>query len=109
MLSDKNKLLHKKVRAHWGNLLECETPEDFNREGFGPESCAFCDEYFYRDPECIGCPIYEKTGLCRCNGTPYDDAFVTINDFVDGERETPPKEEIKEMIKFIDSLDDDNG
>lgn len=40
----------------------------------GDEKCPLC-EVFFGDYDfgtlCKGCPIYERTGLTKCRGTPY--------------------------------------
>ena len=36
----------------------------------GPENCALCNEFLAKD--CVGCPVFERTGEPLCNGTPYE-------------------------------------
>lgn len=50
----------------------------------GRADCPLCQVYFpasFRLGEfknaCLGCPIYEHTGRTGCEGTPYDDFFLT--------------------------------
>ncbi|RJP54171.1 MAG: hypothetical protein C4583_03310 [Anaerolineaceae bacterium] len=35
-------------------------------------ACPLCAEFRRDGAECVGCPVYEKTGLVRCFGTPFD-------------------------------------
>lgn len=37
------------------------------------ESCKLCNIYDTNDNDCNGCPVFEDTNRCCCEGTPYDD------------------------------------
>lgn len=37
----------------------------------GPRTCALCG--LYRDADCEGCPVEERTGQKCCDGTPYEE------------------------------------
>jgi len=40
-------------------------------EDRGGENCALCE--LFAEDECVGCPVYAKTGKTDCKGTPYKD------------------------------------
>ena len=42
--------------------------------------CQLCDLFYLKmsEPHCIGCPIYQYTGLDGCCGTPYYDWSLSI-------------------------------
>ena len=37
----------------------------------GAENCPLCALFDTEDADCIGCPVYEKTGEHGCGNTPY--------------------------------------
>jgi hypothetical protein len=49
----------------------------------GPDNCPLCQCFFEAD--CAGCPVYEKTGLYSCEGSPYE-AFSDAEDANDEKR-----------------------
>jgi hypothetical protein len=41
---------------------------------FGTSHCALCElffGFFIDDNRCFGCPVFKKTGLTNCRGTPW--------------------------------------
>lgn len=79
---------------HWERNVQAETPEDASTAA---QDCALCQVY---DPmlgaNCIGCPVMRHTGLARCGGTPYRDAFGWRKEwlqrsFTGGLRATPSR------------------
>jgi len=67
---------------HWEENVAAATPEEASTE---PGDCALCHK-FCRDyyDHCVGCPIFEKTGMKFCDGTPYEDAYSALRDWTDG-------------------------
>ena len=78
----------------------------------GPANCPLCQEFLYtydgnmtwrrtRITECIGCPVFERTGLQYCDNTPY-------NDYEQGEDKGFDAERLKELaqaeLDFLKSL-----
>lgn len=56
---------------HWDENARAKTPDDAGI--FGP-SCALCTMFVApraADDGCTGCPVFEKTGLRGCSGTPH--------------------------------------
>lgn len=45
-----------------------------------PNDCPLCSLFFYGGNDCEGCPIYKKTGLKGCQGTPYRCVMDTISE-----------------------------
>ena len=37
----------------------------------GCENCPLCQLFFLKNDNCGGCPVFNKTGLDLCGGTPY--------------------------------------
>jgi hypothetical protein len=59
---------------HWEELSNATSLDDAN---IGPSSCALCG--LFNTPlkkrlgkTCIGCPVYERTGLEGCRNSPYE-------------------------------------
>lgn len=93
---------------HWKELRDGEDPFKMI---LGVDSCALCQKYF-ESKGCVGCPVYSRTGLDECRGTPFSKAhtawklwrLVLINKADD----TLPREAFKaaadEEVKFLESL-----
>ena len=56
----------KKSIKHWE-----EVAEDPENEATSEYECALCELFFFKSDECVGCPIYEKTGHINCVETPF--------------------------------------
>ena len=69
----------KSLTEKWNNLDE-SNEEDWS-EALSWTNCACCLEYYFTDEEneCLGCPIYEKTGKPDCAGTPFEE--ISLNRF----------------------------
>lgn len=94
---------------HWERLL---SGEDLM---IGPGSCSLCRLYNtlfihrhndfplkkLQDICCIGCPVFEKTGLKYCAGTPYSIVDEKCND---GVSLSELKVEIENELDFLKSL-----
>lgn len=91
--------------AHWERMRDGK-----QYPGEAPDAihCALCKLY-YGDPEepsCVGCPIFEKTGLVDCNGTPFRSArkwWYTRNKPKDFD-ESEFKKAAQAMIDYLKSL-----
>lgn len=57
---------------HWKRL---STNSQEPNEAPNWKSCALCCRFLAQD--CLGCPIFDKTGKDSCRGTPYRYAFAT--------------------------------
>jgi hypothetical protein len=56
--------------AHWRRMRDDRKCE----EGPGATGCALCALFLTEVNKCLGCPVYERTGLPLCRGTPYKEA-----------------------------------
>lgn len=66
--------------AHWERLLKCvkdDDPAGARQEGWGPDSCALCQEFY--DNGCEGCPVKAITGYLHCIGSPWYRANWALN------------------------------
>lgn len=66
--------MHKDVlEALHGTILKWEKIIDGTGKDLGVFNCPLCKIFAFGRPEgdeCSGCPVYEKTGLSGCQGTP---------------------------------------
>jgi hypothetical protein len=102
------KELGEEVLAHWTRLSACKTRKEINKEGYGIDACAFCQEYYDegRDTSgqggCEGCPISMDTRRQHCENTPYGDFFGAMEY---GEDSDPvPSEEIEAELGYLTDL-----
>jgi hypothetical protein len=65
-------------------------------EWIGAASCKLCQMYGSND--CVRCPIFKKTRIAYCHGTPWDDIFFSKKGF------SPWCEAVEEEIEFLISL-----
>jgi len=65
-LSEKDRKLLKGSLNKWYKIAY-----EGARDG-GTTDCPLCDEYFYKETTCKGCPVAEWTGQTGCDGTPYE-------------------------------------
>jgi hypothetical protein len=67
--------------AHWGRMRDDIDKAVLADERPDAHCCPLCRKYntLYRKSPCVGCPIYERTGLRGCKGTPFDVARVYFN------------------------------
>lgn len=95
--------------AKWERNAEAKTPEDVK---MGPAECPLCmtfNSLFVLKTghtECFGCPVFEKTGLHGCNGTPYDIALTDYLEWSDGDEDAASKFASKAAseVAFLKSL-----
>jgi len=59
-------------------------------ERMNSNNCPLCTTFFRRDKHCHACPVYEKTRLVGCAGTPYE--------------AKPSPQEVEDEIEFLESL-----
>lgn len=45
----------------------------------GPQACPLCHRFINQVDNCKGCPVREKTGKSFCEGSPYDELVVHLN------------------------------
>ena len=87
---------------HWEDNCNADEFDDVDTSS---SSCECCRQWYSSgNGECIGCPIFEKTGQIYCHGTPY----YEVSDLVDegGELEDIlPR--CREMLKFLVDLRDE--
>lgn len=64
-------------------------------EELGPENCHLCQLFFRdlnrdhtqeKDPNCVGCPIFESTGKRYCESTPYMAAAELAEELVEEQK-----------------------
>lgn len=103
--------------AHWERMRDGKRIKivlDLEEPSSG--DCALCDyEYTqkvdehesgtrWKDP-CVFCPVYEKTGLAHCSGTPYLKALMFWRAMPDKDNPTPEfKAAAQEEIGFLRKL-----
>lgn len=96
-------LLHAQ-RADWSAItLNCRT-------------CALCCEFlidyegrmFPDQSRCVGCPVYERTGLKTCEGTPYYEVVnIMHRKFFNVHDEEALIDAISREVEFLKSLRND--
>jgi len=68
----------------------------------GPENCALCQLFYYKN--CVGCPVYQSTGLRYCAGSPYEEwSYYGYRSATDG-GDIVPYELAKKELEFLKSL-----
>jgi hypothetical protein len=74
--------------AHWRRQYEAIEVADVNKEGWGGDSCACCEEFKdgssaieHGTKDCDECPIRLYTGRENCKDTPYDNAAWLMDDY----------------------------
>jgi hypothetical protein len=83
--------------AHWERLVSGKSlPE----EKVNRLSCALCTKFW--DSSCKGCPVAEKTNQITCEGTPYNEAWWTQDQY--GINSQQFKEAAKQELDFLKSL-----
>lgn len=93
---------------HWKELRDGDDPFEMR---IGADSCGLCQKYFDSN-DCVGCPVYKRTGLGECKGTPFNSAHrawgrwrLTLTHKLD---DTVAKAAFKaaadEEVKFLESL-----
>ena len=83
----------------------------------GSRECPFCQEYVLNAPvglECVGCPIYSKTGQKKCKGTPYESVLRAVGEwhyqsvrYPHLHCDDPSTEEVKAREAFIAACNDE--
>ena len=78
----------KKSIEHWERMVEAakkgaDAVDRLNEEPVGSD-CALCNEFLFKsededDDPCSLCPIYKRTGMGDCEGTPYGNAQLEWN------------------------------
>ena len=69
-----NKIALCKSIEHWYDNWEVVQTNKLPH--LGAKNCALCTIYI--DNDCIGCPVFESSGLPGCAGTPYMDLVAFI-------------------------------
>ena len=62
----------------WERNAVAETPADFTTS---PNSCPLCQRFWKR--YCVGCPVAGRTGKVGCAGSPYAEAAVAADEWLD--------------------------
>lgn len=93
---------------HWNRLA---TGKRKKREGLGCSHCDLCKLYIYNQKDsptggdmCVGCPVYEETGLKSCFGSPYHRASLILRDVGYDMDHELFKEAAREELEFLKSL-----
>lgn len=87
---------------HWKRVVTSPETEPINSK-----SCALCQIFLVPSrhkevTDCIGCPVFEKTGKQYCRGTPYQDVYEASKRGDDNEKAY--NEAAKEELEFLQSL-----
>jgi hypothetical protein len=65
----------KTLKALKGSISKWQSIVNGTGEDKGPSNCPLCKLFFLsrsmNAEGCSGCPVFSKTGLLECNGTPY--------------------------------------
>lgn len=111
----------KTLEALKGSIKKWEGIVAGTGEDRGIENCPLCQVFyapFIDRPDnetledlrkrlsqaCVGCPVYQSTGLQSCEDTPYDD-HVNWDDFGDGESKYATKQDAAiAELEFLKSL-----
>ena len=64
--------------AKWERNAEAKTPGEYK---IGEEDCPLCVMFKIWPDECEGCPVFERTGIKSCRGTPYVQAATARRDW----------------------------
>ena len=103
-----------KAVDHWIRLSACMTPEQVHSEGYHCDSCAFCNLYYNCvGCDCVGCPIYARTGEDGCYGTPYHQANISLEEFCDNyddpdyEWTDEDQANVEAQVRFLESIRDE--
>ena len=85
----------KQAIVHWQEISSRIHPDMEEPPVVCATQCPLCKEYNTvirhtldpieerRELSCVGCPIFEKTGIKFCTGTPYEDFDTTCDLFLD--------------------------
>jgi hypothetical protein len=83
-MTKKQRLALLKSAEHWLKNYDCIEKGLPECVRFSIDACACCDIWF-DEGYCVGCPIYEHTGVVTCGNTPYDEARYAIMSWQDME------------------------
>ncbi|MCK9597553.1 MAG: hypothetical protein M0R06_00855 [Sphaerochaeta sp.] len=62
------------AKALEGSIRKWERIRDGTGKDMGVANCPLC-QMFYLNHECVGCPVFERTGRRLCAETPYEDFY----------------------------------
>lgn len=98
MNSETLNALKESIKHHRENL-KANDPAEVNIYGQTCPLCKlFCNSGTMRSTkDCIGCPVYNKTGIRYCHGTPWQELYGNYCNWIS----IPESEELKE--KFMTS------
>lgn len=90
----------------WEKKLQQDDPYLIN---LGPDACPLCQLFNSTETEdpCVGCPVYDRTGLTACRHTPYAEAMFAIIDwrnFKKPEYREAARAAIQKEIDFLKSF-----
>ena len=88
------------AQAKWDSLItlggmDCPLCRSFLLDDAG-------EELLPDDQRCRGCPVYEKTKLIGCAGTPYDDVSFLMEDEPDEEDEKSQELWYEELVAAVE-------
>jgi hypothetical protein len=95
---------------HWLKNFHAEAPQDTS---VSSTDCALCGLFYgdyseVADTDCVGCPVYEKSGMPSCINTPYLDAhearYRWFQDPGDDARREEWRSAAREMVMFLRGL-----
>jgi hypothetical protein len=62
----------KTLKALEGSIIKWEKIVDGKGIDNGIDNCPLCKR-FHLGKDCVGCPVFAKTGIYGCDRTPYDE------------------------------------
>lgn len=95
-MNNRAKIALEKSIAKWEANTTAKTSYQFRT---GPKDCALCREFLDHSliAPCSYCPVFRKTGVNFCCGTPYMKASSARQLWVIGLSEQASKEQIKQL------------
>lgn len=67
----------KKSIKHWEENVEKSKKEILNYNDIDGTNCELC--CVFGNTFCVGCPVYKKTFLTHCNGSPWRSVNISIS------------------------------
>jgi len=85
------------VLAHWIEIRSWAEEEDYDEISISQDACEYCHKYYELD--CVGCPVFLKTGEMGCTNTPWERVYEIWGNYKhDGEMDNE---------KFLDAIDEE--
>lgn len=105
-MNQKTLTMLQKSIEHWERNA-AEKPEDASTRAADCALCGVFNNSYTAENDCLGCPVYEKTGETFCEGSPYpraDTALRIWRRFPNSLREKEWREAARDELEFLKSL-----